>query len=190
MAGAAAIRALIGVARGGAAAAGAARAERLCSLQSWMGATQNVFAMMMGLQNGASRAGCARAADLGLAPRAALSVRYPSRRAVGSTLNRPRLVAASVAAAPRNAVRPEGEVPGMSAYLESLRWNSDGLVAVIAQARAAGWKGCCSCDCGVQAARAAAAPPLDAFARCHPRFGRGWQSRAAHQPILVLSAAC
>ena len=33
----------------------------------------------------------------------------------------------------RPAVKPEGEVPGMSAYLDGLKWNSDGLVAVIAQ---------------------------------------------------------
>ena len=44
---------------------------------------------------------------------------------------RPRVVCA--AAAQQQAVRPEAEVPGMSPYLDSLRWNSDGLVAVIAQ---------------------------------------------------------
>lgn len=40
------------------------------------------------------------------------------------------------AAVEQRAVKPEGEVPGMSAYLDSLKWNSDGLVAVIAQV---GW---------------------------------------------------
>lgn len=39
----------------------------------------------------------------------------------------------SVATAPPQSVKPEGDVPGMSAYLDSLRWNKDGLVAVIAQ---------------------------------------------------------
>lgn len=30
-------------------------------------------------------------------------------------------------------MKPEADVAGMTAYLDSLRWNSDGLVAVIAQ---------------------------------------------------------
>lgn len=37
------------------------------------------------------------------------------------------------AAVEQRAVKGEGEVPGMSAYLDSLKWNKDGLVAVIAQ---------------------------------------------------------
>lgn len=37
------------------------------------------------------------------------------------------------AAVQQQAVKPEGDVPGMTAYLDSLRWNKDGLVAVIAQ---------------------------------------------------------
>lgn len=37
------------------------------------------------------------------------------------------------AAVEQRAVKAEGEVPGMSAYLDSLRWNGDGLVTVIAQ---------------------------------------------------------
>lgn len=31
--------------------------------------------------------------------------------------------------------KPEAEVPGMTAYLDSLRWGKDGLVPVIAQVR-------------------------------------------------------
>jgi hypothetical protein len=31
--------------------------------------------------------------------------------------------------------KPEAEVPGMTAYLDSLRWSKDGLVPVIAQVR-------------------------------------------------------
>jgi hypothetical protein len=36
-------------------------------------------------------------------------------------------------AAPSAAVKPEAEVPGMSAYLDSLRWSKDGLIPAIAQ---------------------------------------------------------
>ena len=42
-------------------------------------------------------------------------------------------MAASAAAAPP-AWKPEAEVPGMSEYLDSLKWSKDGLVPVIAQA--------------------------------------------------------
>jgi hypothetical protein len=34
-------------------------------------------------------------------------------------------------------VQPESAVPGMSAYLDSLKWSKDGLVPVIVQVRAA-----------------------------------------------------
>ena len=40
---------------------------------------------------------------------------------------------ASAAAPSAAAVKPEAEVPGMSAYLDSLRWSKDGLIPAIAQ---------------------------------------------------------
>jgi hypothetical protein len=40
--------------------------------------------------------------------------------------------AASTPAAPA-AVKPEAEVPGMTAFLDSLKYDKDGLVAVIVQ---------------------------------------------------------
>ena len=43
----------------------------------------------------------------------------------------PSRIVCSAAAAP--AVRTEQDVPGMSAYLDSLKWDQNGLVAVIAQ---------------------------------------------------------
>jgi hypothetical protein len=48
-----------------------------------------------------------------------------------------RTLVTCAAAVEQRAVKPESEVPGMSAYLDSLRWNNDGLVAVIAQVRLA-----------------------------------------------------
>jgi len=61
------------------------------------------------------------------------------------TIRQQRVACRAVAAAPQQQdVKPEGEVPGMSAYLDSLKWNSDGLVAVIAQVREQRrGRGCC-----------------------------------------------
>jgi hypothetical protein len=47
---------------------------------------------------------------------------------------RARLQTCAAAAAPVE-VKPEAAVPGMTAFLDSLKWDKDGLVAVIVQAR-------------------------------------------------------
>lgn len=48
----------------------------------------------------------------------------------------------NAASAPPASVKPESEVPGMSAYLDSLKWDKSGLVAAIAQVRALErWRG-------------------------------------------------
>jgi hypothetical protein len=47
---------------------------------------------------------------------------------------RARLQTCAAAAAPAE-VKPEAAVPGMTAFLDSLKWDKDGLVAVIVQAR-------------------------------------------------------
>ena len=44
-----------------------------------------------------------------------------------------RCSAAAVEAAQQQAAAPEGELDGMSEFLDSLKWDADGLVAVIAQ---------------------------------------------------------
>lgn len=67
------------------------------------------------------------------APPRAVHPHRPTQRAAKAVHSRRSIAAAAAAAQQQQAVQPEGEVPGMSAYLDGLRWNNDGLVAVIAQ---------------------------------------------------------
>ena len=49
------------------------------------------------------------------------------------TASRPAAAAAAAAAAAPRPVRPEAEVPGMTEFLDRLKWDANGLVVAIAQ---------------------------------------------------------
>ncbi len=87
------------------------------------------------------------------------------------------------------AVKAEGQVPGMTAFLDSLKYDKDGLVAVIAQVR--------TTHGALTAVRAPSKPPMPGEGSCSrrsdapsPTRRQAIHTHIAHQALLEVPAVC